>query len=144
MVFTFNDASLVSPVLLDRLQVVKTDAFNQAERGTIAAQHLLPRVLREQNLSEGALRLSPQAASEFAGPADENGMRETRSALERLATKFNMWRRTSDNSFLEPLSPELFRAIDGSDCHEVLAGAGTLLRGAGLFEARRPPLGMYC
>lgn len=41
-VFTFNDASLVSPVLLDRMKRIRVEAPTLTERSAIVRKHLMP------------------------------------------------------------------------------------------------------
>ena len=52
-VFSYNDASRVSPVLLDRLRRVRFGAPSLDEKVRIAREHLMPRVARQHGLEGG-------------------------------------------------------------------------------------------
>lgn len=62
LVFSFNDASCVNPVLMDRLSVVNVPGYCAAQKLDIARELLAPRALRDHGLEgvmafdEGALR----------------------------------------------------------------------------------------
>jgi ATP-dependent Lon protease len=112
MVFTYNDPQMVSPVLLDRLQVVRTDAFDAVAQAEILRRHLLPRVLKELGLPEGHLTLDAEAAASLTRRVGESGVRLLRNALERATTKVSLWKETGDASFLAPLRPASVRSIE--------------------------------
>jgi len=142
MVFAFNDASKVSPVLLDRFQVVQTDVFAAAEQTKILQDYLLPRILREHDLPPDFLTLTEDALREAAQVCVEGGVREIRSVLEQIVCKACILHETHDDAVLFPLK--------SGDLHEVAPGRFQLRRGVGAVcqEGRgsanqRPPLGMY-
>ena len=150
MVFSFNDETLVSKVLLDRLQILPTDGFDGPQRRVIAQNFLLPELLRQRGLDASALRLSEDGLERLCGAtsqdADNGGVRRLKAVLEDAVTKLDLWRRTGDGRFLYPLTP--LDLLDGapSSAEHVLTRAGVdkLLAftptSAGL---KPPPPGLY-
>jgi len=139
-VFSFNDASKISPVLLDRLQVVQTDAFDPREQANILRDYLLPRVLAERGLPPDFLVVAGGALSEAVYACAAGGVRALRSVLEQVLCKACIWRDTEDASLLHPLRPEdLARTGAG---YELRGGVARLLDEARKLDA--PPPGMYC
>ena len=54
VVFSFNDASAIDPVLLDRVQRVRIDAMSTAAKCTVARRFLLPKICREVGVDADA------------------------------------------------------------------------------------------
>ena len=141
MVFAFNDASKVSPVLLDRFQVVQTDVFAAAEQIQILHNYLLPRILQEHDLQSDFLILTEDALREAAQVCVEGGVREMRSVLEQIVCKACILNETKDEAVLFPLKK--------GDLHALSEGRFELRRGVsavfqeGRGSTQRPPLGMY-
>lgn len=79
-VFSYNDASRVSPVLLDRIKRVKMPAPTDQEREDIVRVHLVPRAQRRLNtslfLSDEAVRVILQKKS--------GGMRGTEKNVDHV------------------------------------------------------------
>lgn len=77
-VFSYNDPSKVSPVLLDRLQRVAMPPPSAEEQRAVVLQHFVPRAQKrlgtDMQLSEGAIAVALRAG----------GMREVERAVEYL------------------------------------------------------------
>ncbi len=138
-VFSFNNASAISPILLDRLQIVETDSFDHRQQAQIAAQHLIPQILQERGMNERKVTFSEGALEELVRAAESGGVRAIRSALEQCISKVALW--------IDP---------NGADClvslreHGLtMTASGALVRGAltRLLTTgpggSRPPPGMY-
>jgi ATP-dependent Lon protease len=143
LVFSFNDDSKVSPVLLDRLQVVPTDSFSAADQVNIMKQHLLPKILTERGLGQHCLQLSQEAGKEaVACCKDAGGVRALRSLLEQLVTKVCIFDETQgDEQLTHPLRRRHLKQL-GRGSYQLQEGAFLEL----LKEERRraePPVGMY-
>jgi ATP-dependent Lon protease len=137
-VFSFNDAQAISPVLLDRLQVVLTDEFTPLAQQTIAAEHLVGQVLRERHLPPGKIQISPAALQEAVAWCSTGGVRAMKGLIDQGISKVSMWLDMQEATFLSPLLPS---DIDvdalGNAC--VRGGLGKLAEGPVL----RTPSGMY-
>jgi ATP-dependent Lon protease len=121
MVFAFNDASKVSPVLMDRFQVVKTDSFDSVHQATIMRKYLLPRILADHSLPEGFVSLSDEASKEIVNAASAGGVRLLRSVLERVVCKVNIYNMSNEASLMHPLRLSDVRILGGGS-YEILGG----------------------
>ena len=108
-VFSFNDASLISSVLLDRLQIVQTDSFDIKAQVQIASNHLVPQVLQERGLARDFVLFDQEALQDLAWKAENGGVRAIKSALEQCVDKVSLWADCGDDDFLKPLQPRDLR-----------------------------------
>ena len=89
-IFSFNDDKNVSPVLLDRLYLIRTLPLQPADKVVIASQHLLPAVARNVGFQPGQLQLTPDGARFLlAHAAPERGVRQLRRCLENIVLRLN-------------------------------------------------------
>jgi ATP-dependent Lon protease len=139
-VFSFNDATAISPVLLDRLQVVHTDTFDCAAQAKIAQTHLVPQVLKERGLGEGKISFDPEALCRVARDCAEGGVRALRSVIEQAATKVALWTDAQDADMLAPLCEEDVTRDESGQC-VITGGLQRLL--VDKTKRRAPPCGMY-
>jgi len=143
IVFAFNDASKVSPVLLDRFQVIHTDVFTAAAQGLILKTYLLPRILSEHNLPTEFLTLSEDAIKEASTHLMNGGVRDVRSVLEQVVCKACILQETGgDLSLLSPLKKGDLREV-APGCYELMRGIGAMLLEGRKGVDSSPPLGMY-
>lgn len=144
LVFAFNSAAAVSPVLLDRLQVVATDDFDGPAQLKILKQYLLPRVLQEYGRPSDFLRVDGDALQEAVHVCREGGVRLLRSVLEQTACKVGIFHETGSDEFMSPLRPGDVVKV-GPEAYELRGGLGRLLTeaSAGKHEQRAAPPGMY-
>lgn len=142
LIFSFNDEKKVSPVLLDRLQVVPTDEFCAADQVKIVRNYLLPKVLVEHGLPPSYLRISTEGCREAVECYRKTGgVRLLRSALEQVVTKACIFDEAQGEELLTyPLTRAHFR--------RTCEGGFELLEGAFLALSRaehrdEPALRMY-
>ena len=91
LVFAFNDETLIPPVLMNRLRLVRTKGYNSDEKNAIALQHLLPAA--RQSIDKG-VRNSVSVSERFIAALvqrcqQEQGVRQLNqlitSAVQRAA-----------------------------------------------------------
>jgi len=138
-VFSFNDASQISPILLDRLQIVETDEFDSATQAKIAEEHLVPQVMRERGVEAGKITFAPEALQWLARMAPGGGVRCLKSVLEQATSKVALWRDAPDPDFLLPLRPSDVERLE--DSVRITAGLDRLLEA--MQKSKPPPTGMY-
>lgn len=125
-VFTFNDPAPISPVLLDRMQIVQTDSFDAGARLEIVIKHIAPAVLRERGSCADCVVFGHGALEELAKRSTSGGVRAMRIALEQCISKVLLWKDVSDDKYLLPLLPgNLERGPDGKLC--ITGGIARLL-----------------
>jgi hypothetical protein len=141
MIFAFNDASKVNPVLLDRFQVVETDTFDAASQAKILEGYLLPSIVAERSLPKDFFTLSADCVREVTKNCSKGGVRGVRSLLEQAVCKTCIFHETQDASLLFPLKPgDLLEISTGG--YQLVGGVRRLLEAA-RGESQGPPLGMY-
>ena len=123
LVFSYNDDSKISGILLDRLQIVRMDPLSPAEQRHILSSFLLPSVLKERGLDPNFARISSAASEEAVEllRRGQGGIRELRNVVEQAITKLSMLRDTGDESLILPLKRGHLRETEQG--FEVLEGA---------------------
>ncbi len=86
LVFSMNDASLVSKVLLDRMDIVTLQPYSVDDKVQIAKLHLIPRALRRVKLSPGEFCISDAALRKIVGMTGsvETGVRALERTIEDI------------------------------------------------------------
>ena len=91
MVFAFNDAAAVPPVLLNRMRVVETRGYSDEEKAGIARTHLVPSVYAELGTTAARVDISDEfvsaAVARCKGESGVRGLRQVlKSAVQRSLT----------------------------------------------------------
>ena len=139
-VFSFNNASAISSVLLDRLQVVDTDEFDAQAQSRIAYNYLVPQILKERDVDPDSVRFELDEINRASKLCCQGGVRGLRSVLEQAVTKALLWRDAADPDFLLPMKPCDIEQRDGVLL--IKGGLTSILREM-KDAGGRPPPGMY-
>jgi ATP-dependent Lon protease len=93
-IFSYNDESKISPILLDRMNKIKTDGFDTKSKTTIAKKYLLPKMLSEYNFKNEEILLSDEVIQNIINnfAEKENGVRNLKRCLEEIVSKCNILR----------------------------------------------------
>ncbi|PNH02588.1 Lon protease [Tetrabaena socialis] len=93
MIFSFNDASCISPILLDRMTIINANGYNAADKLKIATRHLIPEILKEFSMEpdsvifgDGLLRHIIEATQ------GEEGVRNLKRSLHKIISNVNLQR----------------------------------------------------
>jgi ATP-dependent Lon protease len=93
-VFSFNDISLVNPILRDRMQVIHCGGYSQKEKQTILEEYVWPDLLRRLKFDTKDIILNGESSkfliSEYS--SKEEGVRTLIRTAEMLVTRLNMLR----------------------------------------------------
>jgi ATP-dependent Lon protease len=92
-VFSFNDISLVNPILRDRMQVIHCGGYSQKEKQTILEEYVWPDLLRRLKFDPKDILLGESSKfliSEYS--SKEEGVRTLIRTAEMLVTRLNMLR----------------------------------------------------
>lgn len=91
LIFSYNDESLINPILKDRMVTIHASGYQMKDKLTIAQKHLLPNILKEYGLQHGCLVFSdPILEAIISRIPSETGVRNLKRALERLVGWVNM------------------------------------------------------
>jgi ATP-dependent Lon protease len=93
-IFSYNDESKISPILLDRMNKIKTDGFDTKAKVTIAKQYLLPRLLNEYNFKKDDITFTDEVIQNIINnyTDKEAGVRNLKRHLDEIISKCNILR----------------------------------------------------
>jgi ATP-dependent Lon protease len=102
LLFSYNDESMVNPILRDRMYSIQTKGYDTKEKITIANDYLLPKIREQVNFKKEDV-IIPDATLEYiitntGLTKSEDGVRNLKRCLEVIHTKLNLFRLVSDNS----------------------------------------------
>lgn len=91
MVFTYNDESLINPILKDRMITIHVKGYTTKEKLCIAKDYLIPSILQQYNLSPTDIVYSDEVLEDIiARIPHEEGVRNLKRAIESIASWLNM------------------------------------------------------
>jgi ATP-dependent Lon protease len=93
-IFSYNDASRINPILLDRMIKIKTEGFKPKDKIRIAKEYLLPRLLETYGFQPGDIAINDETMTEILNKYEEKeeGVRNLRRCLENVVAKVNVYR----------------------------------------------------
>jgi ATP-dependent Lon protease len=92
MVFSYNDETRVSPVLLDRMTRIRAEGYSASDKVSIAQSHLLPAILGEFGLGRDAVRVSRDTVQRILAKNEiesEAGVRGLKRAIHNIVSHLN-------------------------------------------------------
>jgi len=101
-IFSYNDESKINPILKDRMYRISTQGYKKNQKGIIAQQYLIPKIIKEVNFKKEDI-IIPKETIEYICDnliEEEKGVRNLKRALEIIYTKINLYRLTDKNSNL--------------------------------------------
>ncbi|MBC8306231.1 MAG: AAA family ATPase [Pelagibacterales bacterium] len=101
-IFSYNDESKINPILKDRMYRISTEGYKKNQKGIIAQQYLIPKIIKEVNFKKEDI-IIPKETIEYICDnlvEEEKGVRNLKRALEIIYTKINLYRLTDKNSNL--------------------------------------------
>ena len=93
-IFSYNDESLVNPILRDRMYKIKTKGYDKKQKYIISKNYLLPKIC-EQVKFENSDLVIPNEVIEYIVENhcnNEDGVRNLKRCLEIIYTKLNLYR----------------------------------------------------
>jgi ATP-dependent Lon protease len=101
-IFSYNDESKISPILLDRMYKIKTDGYSTKEKTVICNDYLLTRI-RDEIKFEKADVIIPDDVIQYIVENytfGEKGVRNLKRSLEIIYSKLNLFRLMKPDSKL--------------------------------------------
>lgn len=103
IVFSYNDASLVNPILLDRMVTIEVNGYSAKDKIVIAQRHLIPSLLEQFGFAPGDIVFSKEMIeSIIQRVAAEDGVRNLKRGLEAVISWVNISRYTSTETVTLP------------------------------------------
>jgi ATP-dependent Lon protease len=95
-IFSYNDESLVNPILKDRMYRIETKGYDAKEKVIIARNYLLPKIREQVNFKEEEVIIPDETLQYIISNASltngEAGVRNLKRCLEIIHTKVNLHR----------------------------------------------------
>ena len=93
-IFSYNDESKISPILLDRMTRIKTSGFDKKDKTKIAQDYLLPRMLKEFGMTSEDVTFEEDTIHKLIESHcdDEKGVRNLKRNIESIVAKLNITR----------------------------------------------------
>lgn len=91
MVFTYNDESLINPILKDRMITIHVKGYTTKEKLCIAKDYLIPSILQQYNLESKDIVYNDDILELIISRiTPEEGVRNLKRAIESIASWLNM------------------------------------------------------
>ena len=95
-IFSYNDESLVNPILRDRMYKIQTKGYDTSEKMVIAKKYMLPKIREKVNFKEGEIIIPDDTLQYIITNQrfthNEQGVRNLNRCLEIIHTKLNLFR----------------------------------------------------
>jgi hypothetical protein len=94
LVFTLNDPSALSPILLNRLHLINVPDPNREDRIQIAKLHMLPEIFKNVNMTPNSVTISDKICGYLLDhySKEDKGLRTLKGCLETIMLRLNMIR----------------------------------------------------
>ena len=91
IVFTFNDETLINPILKDRMIVINVKGYNNQEKIVLARDYIIPEILKQYNLKKGDILFSDDVLMHIINNIEEEeGVRNLKRAINNIISWINM------------------------------------------------------
>ena len=93
-IFSYNDESKISPILLDRMTKIKTSGFDKKDKTKIAQDYLLPKMLTEFGMTNEDIIFEEDTLHKIIESHcdSEKGVRNLKRNIESIVAKLNITR----------------------------------------------------
>ncbi len=91
IVFSFNDVSLIDPILRDRITIIETNPLTLPEKVHIIQNYMLPEILKEVGLNKDEIELSPKMIEFLISTyTNEAGVRKIKEKIQEIVRDINL------------------------------------------------------
>jgi ATP-dependent Lon protease len=89
-ILSYNDASLIDPILLDRIHRIKFDSLSTEDKIIIANKHIIPEICSKMGL-DGMIQFEPRALTTIIDEyTNESGVRKLKEMLFEIIAEINL------------------------------------------------------
>jgi ATP-dependent Lon protease len=98
-IFSYNDETLINPILKDRMYRIQTKGYDSKEKVIIARDYLLPKIREEIKFDNDAIIFSDELLEYIINDFTdkEDGVRNLKRCLEIVYKKLNLYRLMKPN-----------------------------------------------
>lgn len=91
MIFSYNDSSLVDPILLDRLSEIQVKPYSTKDKIEICKSHIIPEINKTVGLDDGLIKWSPKILEKIIDNyTNEAGVRGIKRIIEKICLNLNI------------------------------------------------------
>lgn len=91
IIFTYNDDSLINPILRDRMIVINVNGYDNEEKIVLASDYIIPEILKQYNLNKGDIIFSNELIRHIINNIEkEDGVRNLKRAINNIVSWINM------------------------------------------------------
>lgn len=95
-IFSFNDASLINHILLDRITLIETESLDINQKMVVTREHLLPSIEKEIGVNKNSIKLSDVDIIYLIDSfTREGGVRKLKEILFHIARELNIYNLTN-------------------------------------------------
>ena len=100
MIFSYNDSSLVDPILLDRLTEIKVRPYSTRDKVEICDKHIIPEINTDIGLPKSLIKWTPKILEYLIDNyTNEAGVRGIKRIIEKICMDLNMNRLKKEGLF---------------------------------------------
>lgn len=94
IIFTYNDETLINPVLKDRMITINVSGYNHKEKFTICKDYIIPELLPQYNLKKNDIIFEDDLIKNIIENEgkDEEGVRTLKKCINNIISWINMMR----------------------------------------------------
>lgn len=110
IIFSYNDNTVINPILKDRLITIKVDGYKKPEKRIIAKDYLFPEICKAYGFSSSDILLDDDSVDYIIDTVpEEQGVRNLKRGLENVISWINMerWQPNSTITFPYKITTEL-------------------------------------
>lgn len=101
IVFSYNDESLINPILKDRMVTIKVSGYTNKDKMVICKKHLVPSILQQFGFAEGDIVIGDDVLDYIISILpDEDGVRNLKRGLETVVSWVNLLRYMSEKNIV--------------------------------------------
>jgi ATP-dependent Lon protease len=93
MIFSYNDESLINPILKDRMITIRVPGYSLKDKIVIAKNYLLPKILSQYQFNAGDIVFPDATIEDIVNKLpSEEGVRGLKRGMESIVSWLNMYR----------------------------------------------------
>lgn len=103
-IFSYNDESLINPILKDRMYRIITKGYNNADKQIISNKYILPNILKSINFQENDIIID-ESVMDYINQnltEGEKGVRNMKRCIETICSKLNLIRLSKNPKIVGP------------------------------------------
>lgn len=109
IIFSYNNAELVNPILKDRMVTIKAAGYTQTDKIAICKSHMIPKILQEYGFKDDEIQFDDDVIRSIISlTEDEHGVRNLKRSLEDIVSQLNVVRLLQKPIFEKDLDPIKF------------------------------------